>query len=144
MAQNILVYTSAALALVCSVVLAEGQTECGENMHFEKCGTKCPQNCTNIGTAIPCQRRCEAGCFCNSGFVFEDNTSKRCVPEIFCNSCKGNSRYSSCVTQCPPTCDKPSPECSRDKCWTGCVCRDGYVLASASSRECVLLSECSK
>ena len=57
--------------------------DCNENMYWSDCGTpyECLPTCSNpYYEPDTCIEICEIGCFCNSGYVFDDESYSLCVP----------------------------------------------------------------
>ncbi|XP_069599013.1 chymotrypsin inhibitor-like [Ranitomeya imitator] len=42
--------------------------DCGPDKEYNSCGSACPPNCTHLN-GVPCNRRCNPGCFCKDGYV---------------------------------------------------------------------------
>ncbi|GFU13365.1 papilin [Nephila pilipes] len=106
---------------------------CGENEHFNECGTDCPLTCDNYEDApLVCNFMCRIGCECKKGFV--KNSNGKCVrpeqcPQRAVQVCGENERFNGCGTACPLTCenyDNPPKFCNL-MCKIGCECEEGYV-----------------
>ncbi|XP_052248669.1 mucin-5AC-like isoform X9 [Dreissena polymorpha] len=73
-------------------------------------------------------------CAQKSGTVHIQNTVE---------ACSNNSVYTTCVPECPMTCenmrDPKATSCNSTVCREGCVCQPGYVR---EGKECVLKSDC--
>ncbi|XP_066462566.1 balbiani ring protein 3-like [Eleutherodactylus coqui] len=136
------------------------KNNCSENQHWNECGSRCPERCYNgrhIGT--PCPKGCARGCFCNTGYIKESETSSHCIPPEDCPKinpattpkptepeCPENQHWTDCGTACPITCenvDNP-PEICEHRCALGCFCEPPYVFLSENSKTCVLPEECPK
>lgn len=64
---------------------------CGRNEFFDYCGTvkSCEASCKNpFGVDLICPDVCIQGCFCNNGFV--RNQNRRCVQISSCTNGKEN------------------------------------------------------
>ena len=46
---------------------------CPQHQTYSPCGTLCPRNCHDKDDVIACPPACNAGCFCTSGRVLDDN-----------------------------------------------------------------------
>ncbi|XP_053307525.1 uncharacterized protein LOC128469752 [Spea bombifrons] len=122
---------------------------CGENQHYDPCGTSCPANCSNFRDPIICTEDCRPGCFCNEGYVFHMVLPNLCVEENQCPieregeySCdKPHRELNRCGTACPKTCANrnDSVPCIKP-CVIGCFCAEGYL--SNRNGDCVLEAEC--
>jgi hypothetical protein len=115
---------------------------CPSNSHYKSCGSACVGTCANNG--IPsqiCTKQCVRGCFCNKGYVKDENG--RCVRLSECKkSCPSNSHYKSCGSACVGTCANkgiPNRVCT-EQCVQGCFCNKGYV--KDRNGRCVRLSDC--
>ncbi|CAF2514807.1 unnamed protein product [Rotaria sp. Silwood2] len=69
----------------------DASTLCREpNEIFEACGTACPDTCEDVINSNlnkPCTLQCVSGCFCEEGFVREnDEPNSRCVKTEQCFS----------------------------------------------------------
>ncbi|XP_029443202.1 chymotrypsin-elastase inhibitor ixodidin-like [Rhinatrema bivittatum] len=56
---------------------------CGQNQHYESCGTNCPATCANSQPQM-CTQQCVSSCFCDKGYVFLNDEKTECVPENQC------------------------------------------------------------
>uniref|UniRef100_A0A158R4V3 TIL domain-containing protein n=1 Tax=Syphacia muris TaxID=451379 RepID=A0A158R4V3_9BILA len=54
--------------------------------------------------------------------------------------CPANMHFESCGSQCQRRCNEPAPVACTLACYIGCVCDEGYVLAS--DNVCVLPENC--
>ncbi|XP_063962432.1 zonadhesin-like isoform X2 [Lytechinus pictus] len=116
-------------------------TSCGENESFTSCGSACPKTCENKDNEQFCITLCVKGCFCDNGFLRDENG--QCVLESECpsTSCGENESYTSCGSACPKTCEnKDEEQFCITLCVQGCFCDDGF-LRDENGR-CVLESEC--
>lgn len=95
---------------------------------YTDCGTACPLSCTKPYVGV-CTAQCVAGCFCEDGYVRDDN--ENCILPQDCPNitCTGNEVYSECgANGCQNTCDNPNLEqVCRGICIPGCVCEEGFV-----------------
>ncbi|XP_078511464.1 zonadhesin-like [Lissotriton helveticus] len=142
-----------ALTAVLTLVTGDESTKgsCPPNMHYTECGSGCPKTCTD-GTGPHhspriCALSCVSGCVCDDGYVYESLDSKRCVPSSDCKqTCPANSEDVECGTACPLTCDnyRNPPVICTLQCVPGCACKTGYILESATSKNCIRPSECKK
>jgi hypothetical protein len=57
------------------------QEICKANEVYKDCGTACPGTCSQ--PLRVCERKCVAGCFCQEGYVLDDQTNE-CVPVDSC------------------------------------------------------------
>ncbi|XP_069058154.1 inducible metalloproteinase inhibitor protein-like [Pleurodeles waltl] len=132
-----------------ALMLAYTQTTsiCPANMHFDDCGSACPENCPQLGEVSVCTLQCKPKCVCNDGYILEDSKSTRCIPKSECSSCKQNNAvYTSCGTACPLNCQNylhPPTKCTKE-CVTGCFCKKGFVFRSEKKGMCVKKSQCQK
>eukprot|EP00567_Pseudictyota_dubia_P002213 CAMPEP_0197465450 /NCGR_PEP_ID=MMETSP1175-20131217/64544_1 /TAXON_ID=1003142 /ORGANISM="Triceratium dubium, Strain CCMP147" /LENGTH=285 /DNA_ID=CAMNT_0043001465 /DNA_START=74 /DNA_END=930 /DNA_ORIENTATION=+ len=122
--------TSAKLVSGDSGGLRQMQT-CPQNEVYKTCASSCPETCDNYGQPIRCNKRCApAGCFCDNGFVREDDApGSACIPPSNCPpKCPANEVYQTCGTACPATCStKDAIRPCIAMCVQGCFCEDGYV-----------------
>ncbi|MEE6481988.1 hypothetical protein FKM82_013101 [Ascaphus truei] len=117
-------------------------------MHYEKCGPSCPLSCDNYEEPPVCTKTCNAGCFCNDGFVLLYNGTSICVDKNQCPictelGCEGKHReYKKCGSPCPKNCanrNKEPESCIR-MCVPGCFCKDMFL--SNRNGDCVPAKEC--
>lgn len=47
---------------------------------YNQCGTACPATCDNLGYAIRCVNKCVKGCFCQDGYVRNEQTHECVLP----------------------------------------------------------------
>ncbi|XP_069497505.1 epidermal growth factor-like protein [Ambystoma mexicanum] len=124
------------------------KSPCQGNVHYETCGTACPENCADVTkpTRRPCTLQCKRGCFCNEGYVLENAAARVCVNESICKACEEHSHFSTCASACPLNCQnyKNPPKICTLICPSGCVCEEGYMFKSGESGPCVRSSECSE
>ncbi|KFM77647.1 Zonadhesin, partial [Stegodyphus mimosarum] len=108
-------------AAECTVIIPG---TCGRNEEYNVCGTACPPSCSNPNPI--CTQQCVSGCFCEKGYLRNDNGI--CIPRKQCPKgiCRKNEEYNNCGTACPPTCSNSNPVCTR-QCVKGCFCKKGYV-----------------
>lgn len=115
------------------------------NAQFSTCGSSCPPSCATPNPS--CAFQCSTGCFCKQGFVkLNDNPTSQCVPQSQCNNpgqcLDENSQFSTCGSNCPPTCANPNPVCTF-QCASGCFCKQGYVKQNESpTSQCILQTQC--
>ena len=118
---------------------------CGANEVYSWCGTSCEEECSKSDMFRPCILKCVEGCFCQDGYVRDDNGDcilREDCPTTSSPTCDGeNFEYTLCGSYCPPSCDNlfdfiicPSV------CIEGCFCKTGYVLNT--NGECILPNEC--
>lgn len=117
---------------------------------FTNCGSLCAKTCQNKDKTGVCPEICITGCFCETGYVRDDNGDcilpEQCPaiettqsPTPTCS--KAHETYTECGSACPLTCDNKDTEiiCTM-QCVAGCFCEAGYVRDA--SGECVLPAEC--
>ncbi|XP_056681256.1 IgGFc-binding protein-like isoform X1 [Monodelphis domestica] len=101
---------------------------CPANSYYDFCGTPCQVTCANLNTSITCTRPCIAGCFCQDGYVLENEV---CIPRNSCG-CSLNGQYYPLKTEflidsCRQKCTCPGPgltmECHPHACGYRKVCR---------------------
>ncbi|XP_075462314.1 inducible metalloproteinase inhibitor protein-like [Ascaphus truei] len=120
---------------------------CSQNMHYDKCGTSCPLHCENQEEHPVCNNDCNAGCFCDDGFVLLHSGSSICVERNQCPICTAlgcdrQHREYKCGRACPITCanhKEKTPACTR-LCVPGCFCKKNYL--PNSSGDCVPVRDC--
>ncbi|RZC34776.1 zonadhesin-like, partial [Asbolus verrucosus] len=128
-------------------------TKCGENEEpTTECIPPCYPTCENPNPPFCIFHRCETGCRCKDGHI-RDKFRGKCVPESSCVpegvtvghrnvSCSENQIATTCQSPCLPTCDMPEPpSCILIWCSHGCLCKDGYILATEKG-PCVPKSSC--
>ncbi|KAG5679449.1 hypothetical protein PVAND_009014 [Polypedilum vanderplanki] len=113
---------------------------------YTDCGTACPLTCDNKDSQQICTMQCVAGCFCEAGYV-RDNNGDCILPEKCPKSqpvCSGtHEKFNECGTKCPLTCDnKDSPPPCVKMCVPGCFCEAGYVRDT--NNKCIESSKCPK
>ncbi|XP_063797733.1 zonadhesin-like [Pseudophryne corroboree] len=124
---HLLVTFSVATLLIYAPTTTNSQTttmQCRENQEYRPSVSDCP-TCSNYRTP----RTCPPGCVCKEGFLPDDNGN--CVEKAVCESCKGNTMYSSCAFTCGGRCTdigQPQPVCHIPRCKGGCVCKEGFLL----------------
>ncbi|CAJ0582343.1 unnamed protein product, partial [Mesorhabditis spiculigera] len=129
------------------------------------CGSACPVGCDSSPFSGNCGQGCVAGCFCTPPFILLStaNPMSSCVLPPQCPqgsqdsvntstaqpkqpTC-GDPRkvYSECgAERCARSCWNPSGVCMPGTCFSGCICREPYVLADPgnTNSRCVLPNEC--
>ncbi|XP_071052619.1 serine protease inhibitor swm-1-like [Onthophagus taurus] len=127
------------------VSIACGAKICPRHQVYNACGTSCPEYCNWDPSNMPCTLECVQDCFCQKGFVLEAVDSNKCIPKGRCSAmptCGLNKEYRICGSSCPKYCGQNDFVICTAVCVPGCFCKDGYVLASEDSNECILESEC--
>lgn len=78
-------------------------------------------------------------CFCKDGYVY-DSWKSQCLLPGDCLMCGENQviDYSGCVQ----TCDNFSLDCTDITYQAKCYCKNGYVLVSNASSECIPVTSC--
>ncbi|KOB71038.1 Serine protease inhibitor 28 [Operophtera brumata] len=144
---------------------------CGTDEVYSDCvqGNCSPQNCTQLGFPIACQKinpeYCKKGCLCKEGYV--RNEKGVCIPVKQCPSCGGDPHAESgCGINCGRLCSNYNKEgvvctlecqinglnCSQiglpipcvkldpKACIRGCLCKEGYLRDDNGI--CVPTKEC--
>ena len=120
---------------------------CGEFEHYNDCGSGCGDLTCNLQSfaAVLCPAVCNSGCFCDEGYV--RNNENICVLPKTCPNfgCKDNEVWNDCgpVDSCEATCKNPDliDVICPDVCVEKCVCQDGYVRDA--NYNCVPRDSCS-
>ncbi|GBM98796.1 Zonadhesin [Araneus ventricosus] len=100
---------------------------CGENEHYDECGSACPPSCADPIPMHPCLSVCVKGCFCKPGFI-RGPTGKCVRPETCPTICQENEEFQQCGPACPITCTNfTNPRPCPLPCISGCFCRPGFV-----------------
>uniref|UniRef100_A0A7R9ZD63 TIL domain-containing protein n=1 Tax=Pseudictyota dubia TaxID=2749911 RepID=A0A7R9ZD63_9STRA len=138
--------TSATLVSGHSGGLRQMMQTCPLNEVYKTCASSCPETCDNYGQPIRCNKRCApAGCFCEEGYVREDDTpGSACILPTNCplTTCAANEVYQTCGTACPATCStKDAIRPCIAMCVQGCFCEDGYVRDDDTDA-CVRSEDC--
>ncbi|XP_063800008.1 serine protease inhibitor swm-1-like [Pseudophryne corroboree] len=115
---------------------------CKGNTTYNSCAFPCGGRCEDIGKPpqicnIPI---CKGGCVCKEGFLLD--AIGNCVEKSMCESCTGNTTYSSCAYACGRLCEdigKPTEKCFIPLCRGGCVCKQEYWYLNNT---CVLQKDC--
>uniref|UniRef100_A0A672GN01 VWFD domain-containing protein n=1 Tax=Salarias fasciatus TaxID=181472 RepID=A0A672GN01_SALFA len=68
--------------------------QCPYNMVYEESGSPCMDTCTHQDTSSMCAEHKMDGCFCPSGTVFDDISSRGCIAQSECQ-CKHDKIYNS-------------------------------------------------
>ncbi|XP_029952621.1 mucin-2-like isoform X2 [Salarias fasciatus] len=68
--------------------------QCPYNMVYEESGSPCMDTCTHQDTSSLCEDHRMDGCFCPNGTVFDDVSSRGCIPQSECQ-CKRDKIYNS-------------------------------------------------
>nr|QRN45218.1 zonadhesin-like 1 [Tineola bisselliella] len=102
---------------------------CGKNEKYNRCGSACPLTCAGPPPG-PCTKQCVPGCFCEEGYIRDDNGD--CIPVNECppRECGKHEEWQDCGTACPKTCDNYDDTCGSActlQCVRGCFCKKGYV-----------------
>ena len=154
-----------------SEIVASNSSNCDVNEQQVDCAPEetCQPSCSAI-FGKPCPRMCsERSCMCKSGFIRDDNLT--CVPFSECKNgcalnmgispllilliflatraisidCGENEVNTSCapIQKCQPSCEKPhGKRCPRMCSLTPCICKEGYIRASATNLTCVEVNQC--
>lgn len=112
-----------------------------EHEYYTDCGTACPLSCA-VPSVEFCTLQCVPGCFCEDGYVRDDNGN--CILPQDCSNqgCSENEVFSNCfISECQNSCINPNlfDECS-ESCTPGCVCIEGYVRDLDG--RCIRLDQC--
>uniref|UniRef100_A0A914ULG9 TIL domain-containing protein n=1 Tax=Plectus sambesii TaxID=2011161 RepID=A0A914ULG9_9BILA len=128
----------------------DGRCVCGENRHFEQCGSACPARCDLGSAAVACTADCKPGCFCNEGFVLaraggECVRRERCPIELRC----GRNEEAKACGACDQSCNQGRRACTLDCREPECGCRDGFFRNSQGqcvpeSSQCRSFDQCSR
>ncbi|KAG8183312.1 hypothetical protein JTE90_002804 [Oedothorax gibbosus] len=122
---------------------------CGKHEVFKTCGTACPQTCSTLDktTNRVCTRQCVRGCFCQDGYVKNDQgvcvRPKDCSKPTKPPQCGRDEQFYDCIPDCKQTCeayaDKEIRAC-KTLCRPGCYCKKG--LYKRKDGKCVKPSQC--
>ncbi|CAI2354942.1 unnamed protein product [Caenorhabditis sp. 36 PRJEB53466] len=136
--------------------------------NYLSCGSKCPASCDrplSQAASLECALSCEPGCFCRLPYVLADSTdpNSTCILPQLCprksvppstaseaaeQSCQDpRKEWSQCgALSCSRSCANPLGRCGVDQCFSGCVCREPYVLLHPNdpTSRCVLPAECDR
>ncbi|GIY11692.1 zonadhesin [Caerostris darwini] len=112
---------------------------CRANAQFSMCKSPCRPTCKNPSPA-PCNERCVSGCFCEDGYVEEEDG--RCVLFQNCRkNCGQDEQYYECTPSCKNTCDNFNNPGVRCQCGPpGCFCKEGLV--KRADGKCVHPRQC--
>ncbi|XP_069804110.1 cysteine-rich venom protein 6-like [Dendropsophus ebraccatus] len=133
---------SAALILVSADEEPATPIVCDPDKVYNPCGSACPPTCLDPNGGA-CNKKCVPGCFCKDGYVAD---GERCIDKKLCDSCTGNTTYTSCGSMCQDTCTrtyKPTDPCILS-CFIGCKCKPGYVYLDDNKEKCILPQDCPK
>ena len=115
------------------------------NEVWKFCGTACETTCQNrLETDTMCTMECVSKCFCDTGFIRDAETGM-CVRESQCPPVEctdENEEWKSCSRKCEPSCDTPTPSCTKECQPPSCQCKDGHLRDS--SNKCILGTTCAK
>ncbi|KAK9680327.1 Trypsin Inhibitor like cysteine rich domain [Popillia japonica] len=82
-------------------------------------------------------------CFCKRGYLrLAYDFAAPCVLPKDCIKCGKNQEYLMCGPACREYCGMPEDEICQGECMKGCFCKEGYVLRSEDSDECILRRDC--
>ncbi|XP_063379474.1 zonadhesin-like [Cydia fagiglandana] len=100
--------------------------------------------CSELGFPLNCDNKCEPGCKCKDGYVWNDKGV--CIPVKTCPSCGGDKNAESgCGTNCNKTCaslgQKPPIGCPKICYPNSCDCRDGFYY-DPKQKKCVKKEDC--
>ena len=56
--------------------------DCPENEEYKECGTACQKNCRDYDRDVPCEFKCESGCFCKEPLLRGPNG--KCIRKEEC------------------------------------------------------------
>ncbi|CAB03259.1 TIL domain-containing protein [Caenorhabditis elegans] len=136
--------------------------------NYQSCGSKCPASCDrplSQAASIDCALSCEPGCFCRLPYVLADSKdpNSTCILPQLCSrksippstasvpasqSCPDpRKEWSQCgALHCSRSCANPLGRCGSGQCFSGCVCRQPYVLLHPNdpTSRCVLPAECDR
>uniref|UniRef100_H2Z4R4 Thyroglobulin type-1 domain-containing protein n=1 Tax=Ciona savignyi TaxID=51511 RepID=H2Z4R4_CIOSA len=126
----------------CPVVDIQEVTACSQQL----ASLQNPLECDAVGDFAT--QQCNAReCFCvqrHNGAELSGTRQPRAGYNINCQlygNCPANMEFSTCATECPPTCNRRLPRCTR-RCVLDCVCQNGMVRASSTNMTCVPESQC--
>ena len=70
--------------IIILVIYIDIDRECGDNEHYEDCGTGCPKICGD-SSPVMCTAMCEPGCFCDRGYILSEEDGE-CITEDECEN----------------------------------------------------------
>ncbi|CAO1396965.1 unnamed protein product [Diamesa tonsa] len=113
------------------------------NSYANECGSACEATCKNPNPKGPCPDVCVKGCFCNPGYLKNDQGV--CVPVEKCpKACPKYEIFSCGSGACEKNCKNLKEKCTivNIKCDDKCFCIDGYVRAFGPNGPCIPVNTC--